>query len=55
MVNNSNNPFIRIYVNKTSSQNTSEKNVEHERVIYRERYIPPGQIQKIKDDLRFMK
>ena len=55
MVKNSNNPFIRIYVNKTLSQNTSEENIEHEREIYRERYIPPDQIQKINDDLRLMK
>ena len=41
-------------VSKTSSQNTSEENIEHEREIYRQRYIFPDQRQKIIDDLKLI-
>ena len=41
-------------VSKTSPQNNSEENIEHDREIHRERYIFPEQRQKIIDDLRLM-
>ena len=41
-------------VSKTSPQNNSVENIEHDREIHRERYIFPEQRQKIIDDLRLM-
>ena len=41
-------------VSKTSPQNNSGGNIEHDREKHRERYISPEQRQKIIDDLRLI-
>ena len=41
-------------VPKTSSQNTSEENIEHDRERYWQRSISLDQRQKIIDDLRLI-
>ena len=41
-------------VSKTSPQNNSEENMEHDRKMQREKYISPEQRQKIIDYLRLI-